>query len=83
LNKARVKINTQEMELDNERAYSLIKAIPFMSKTIVDDTLYEKVLSFLTSVISKDHAIVHDLIKQGLFDYIKQVFLLFYFILQT
>ncbi|KAI8877524.1 hypothetical protein K501DRAFT_230121 [Backusella circina FSU 941] len=45
-----------------------------MSKTIVDDTLYEKVLSFLTSVIAKDPAVIDQLLKQGLFDHIKQAF---------
>lgn len=38
--------------MDLERAESMIKALPFVSKTIVDDTLYEKVLSFLTLVLS-------------------------------
>ncbi|CEP11303.1 hypothetical protein [Parasitella parasitica] len=38
--------------MDIQRASSMIKALPFMSKSIVDDTLYEKVLSFLTLVLS-------------------------------
>jgi hypothetical protein len=42
--------------MDLERAESMIKALPFMSKTIVDDTLYEKVLSFLTLVLSTHDA---------------------------
>ncbi|OBZ83108.1 hypothetical protein A0J61_08840 [Choanephora cucurbitarum] len=38
--------------MDLERAASIIKALPLMSKTIVDDTIYEKVLSFLTLVLT-------------------------------
>lgn len=38
--------------MDLERASNIIKAFPHISKTIVDDTLYEKVLSYLTLVIS-------------------------------
>lgn len=38
--------------MDIERASSIVKALPFISKTIVDDTLYEKVLSYLTLVLS-------------------------------
>lgn len=38
--------------MDIERASNIIKAFPNISKTIVDDTLYEKVLSYLTLVIS-------------------------------
>lgn len=37
---------------DIDRAVSMLQALPFTSKTIVDDTLYEKVLSFLTLVFS-------------------------------
>ncbi|CAO0803180.1 unnamed protein product [Mucor circinelloides] len=43
--------------MDLQRAASMIRALPYMSKTIVDDTLYEKVLSFLTLVLST-HSIV-------------------------
>ena len=35
-----------------DRSANMIKALPFMSNTIVDDTLYEKVLSYLTLVLS-------------------------------
>lgn len=42
--------------MDLERAQSMIMALPFMSKTIVDDTLYEKVLSFLTLVLATHDA---------------------------
>ncbi|KAL9539350.1 hypothetical protein MBANPS3_010310 [Mucor bainieri] len=38
--------------MDLQRAASMIRALPYMSKTIVDDTLYEKVLSFLTLALS-------------------------------
>ncbi len=38
--------------MDIERCSSMIKALPYMSDTIVDDTLYEKVLSYLTLVLS-------------------------------
>ncbi|KAF7727087.1 hypothetical protein EC973_008050 [Apophysomyces ossiformis] len=37
-----------------ERAKSVVEAIPCMSKSIIDDTLYEKVLSFLTGFLAKD-----------------------------
>lgn len=40
------------MSEDLDRAISMLKALPFMSKTIVDDTIYEKVLSFLKLVFS-------------------------------
>ncbi|KAI7890041.1 armadillo-type protein [Mucor mucedo] len=39
--------------MDILRASSIVKALPFISKTIVDDTLYEKVLSYLTLVLSQ------------------------------
>lgn len=39
-------------KMDVDRAISMLKALPYMSETIVDDTLYEKVLSFLTLVFS-------------------------------
>lgn len=39
---------------ESERAKGVIEAIPYMSKTIIDDTLYEKVLSFLGGFLAKD-----------------------------
>ena len=56
-------------ELD--RARSVLEAIPLMSKEIVDDTLYEKVLSFLDSVIAKDNTLQFD--SWGILDILKQV----------
>lgn len=41
------------MEQEQDRAERVLRAIPYMSKEIVDDTLYEKVLSFLSSFIAK------------------------------
>ncbi|KAI8366071.1 uncharacterized protein BYT42DRAFT_588798 [Radiomyces spectabilis] len=37
-----------------QRAHNMIQALPSMSKTIVDDTLYEKVFSFLASFLRQD-----------------------------
>ncbi|KAF1800470.1 hypothetical protein FB192DRAFT_1380882 [Mucor lusitanicus] len=64
--------------MDLQRAASVIRALPYMSKTIVDDTLYEKVLSFLTLVLST-HSIqsIVELNKQcQIFQQIKEACLL-------
>lgn len=64
--------------MDLQRAASMIRALPYMSKTIVDDTLYEKVLSFLTLVLST-HSIqaIAELNKQcQIFQQIKEACLL-------
>ena len=62
-------MDNNNSELD--RAKSVLKAIPLMSKEIVDDTLYEKVLSFLDSVIAKDNTLQFD--SWGILDILKQV----------
>lgn len=41
-----------------EKAHNILSALPRMSKDIVDDTIYEKVLSFLLSFLnSEDHGV--------------------------
>ncbi|ORZ00261.1 armadillo-type protein [Syncephalastrum racemosum] len=40
--------------MEEERAHRIIETIPFMSKQIVDDTIYEKILSFLDSFLVRD-----------------------------
>ncbi|KAI8991810.1 armadillo-type protein [Mycotypha africana] len=56
--------------MDLERAISMLQALPHTSKTIVDDTLYEKVYSFITSVLESldDNAqAIVDLFQQSRF----------------
>ncbi|KAI7908207.1 armadillo-type protein [Cokeromyces recurvatus] len=50
--------------MDLERATKMIKALPYMSKTIVDNTLYEKVLSYLTLVLSTHTSHINKLNNQ-------------------
>lgn len=61
--------------MDSERSSSMIKALPYMSNTIVDDTLYEKVLSYLTLVLStNDIEFITQLDSQcHIFQHVKQV----------
>lgn len=41
-----------------EKARNILNALPRMSKDIIDDTIYEKVLSFLSSFLrSEDHGV--------------------------
>lgn len=37
-----------------EKARNILNALPHMSKDIVDDTIYEKVLSFLSSFLNSE-----------------------------
>jgi hypothetical protein len=37
-----------------EKARNILNALPHMSKDIVDDTIYEKVLSFLSSFLDSE-----------------------------
>ncbi|KAI8987103.1 armadillo-type protein [Pilobolus umbonatus] len=56
--------------MDIDRIISIIKAIPYISKTIVDDTLYDKVLSYLTIALSS-HSIINESFQQiNIFDII-------------
>jgi uroporphyrinogen-III decarboxylase len=41
-------------EVHVEKAHNILNAIPRMSKDIVDDTIYEKVLSFLSSFLDSE-----------------------------
>ena len=59
------------MDHDLDRAQSVLNAIPHMSSEIVDDTLYEKVLSFLDSVIAADNTLQFD--SWGILDILNQV----------
>lgn len=41
-------------EVHVEKAHNILNALPRMSKDIVDDTIYEKVLSFLSSFLDSE-----------------------------
>lgn len=66
--------------MDILRASSIVKALPFISKTIVDDTLYEKVLSYLTLVLSQSTETDIQTLNEAspIFEHIKQVLFSFY-----
>lgn len=59
--------------MEEERAHRIIETIPFMSKQIVDDTIYEKILSFLDSFLVRDpnHAMLFQ--SWRVFDALTQV----------
>lgn len=59
--------------MDLDRAKDMIKAIPYMSKTIVDDTLFEKVLSFLVMVLTSDPNAVEAFEQIGIYNHIRKV----------
>lgn len=62
--------------MDLERASDIIKAIPHMSKRISDDTLFEKVLSFLIMVLETYPEAVDTFQRLDIFEQMKQVRLL-------
>lgn len=41
-------------EVHVEKAHNILNALPRMSRDIVDDTIYEKVLSFLSSFLDNE-----------------------------
>lgn len=61
----------KEMEL--ERAVHVIEAIPYISKQIIDDTLYEKVLSFLIMVLTHEPKAIQTFQRKDIFQHIKKV----------
>lgn len=59
------------MDSEADRAQSVLRAIPHMSREIVDDTLYEKVFSFLKGFVESGNTQLLD--SLGVFDILIQV----------
>ncbi|KAI9007945.1 armadillo-type protein [Phycomyces nitens] len=59
-------------QADLERAKGIIMALPLMSHTIVDDTLYEKILLFINSLLEQDPSITSTFDEWGVLTIVQE-----------